>query len=78
MEVRAGLHTGVCEVIDGKFGGIAVSIGARIAAQAEPSQVLDSQTVQDLVSGAGLTFAQAGEHELKGVPDRWRLYSVTG
>jgi class 3 adenylate cyclase len=78
VQVRAGLHTGECELIDGKVGGIAVSIGARIAALAQPSQVLVSQTVKDLVAGSGLTFAAAGEHELKGVPDRWNLYAVTG
>jgi class 3 adenylate cyclase/pimeloyl-ACP methyl ester carboxylesterase len=78
IEVRAGVHTGECEVIDGKVGGIAVSIGARIAGLAEPSQVLISQTVKDLVAGSGLTFTDRGEQELKGVPDRWHLYSVTG
>jgi class 3 adenylate cyclase/pimeloyl-ACP methyl ester carboxylesterase len=78
VQVRAGIHTGECEIIDGKVGGIAVSIGARISALAEPQQVLISQTVKDLVAGSGLTFTSAGEHELKGVPDRWRLYSVAG
>jgi class 3 adenylate cyclase/pimeloyl-ACP methyl ester carboxylesterase len=78
IEVRAGVHTGECEVIDGKVGGIAVSIGARISNFAEPSQVLVSQTVKDLVAGSGLSFTDAGEHELRGVPDRWHLYSVTG
>ena len=52
-----------------------MSIGARVAAKAEPSEVLVSQTVKDLVAGSGLIFQEAGEHELKGVPDRWRLYS---
>jgi class 3 adenylate cyclase len=78
IEVRAGIHTGECEVIDGKSGGITVSIGARVAATAEPSEVRVSQTVKDLVAGSGLTFEDRGEHELKGVPDRWRLYSVGG
>ena len=78
LEVRAGVHTGECELIDGKVGGIAVSIGARIAALAAPSHVLISQTVKDLVAGSGLTFTDAGEHQLKGVPDQWHLYSVTG
>ena len=78
MEVRAGVHTGECELIDGQIGGIAVSIGARISALALASQVLVSQTVKDLVAGSGLTFQEAGEHDLKGVPDRWRLYAVTG
>ncbi len=76
LEVRAGLHTGEVETIDGKVGGIAVHVGARVGALAGPSQVLVSQTVKDLVGGSGLTFEDAGEHELKGVPDRWRLYRV--
>jgi class 3 adenylate cyclase/pimeloyl-ACP methyl ester carboxylesterase len=76
IEVRAGLHTGECEVIDGKYGGLTVTIGARVAARADPSVVLVSQTVKDLVAGSGLHFSDAGEHELKGVPDRWRLYRV--
>jgi class 3 adenylate cyclase len=76
VEVRAGLHTGEVETIDSKVGGIAVHIGARVGALAGPSQVLVSQTVKDLVAGSGLTFEDAGEHELKGVPDRWRLYRV--
>jgi class 3 adenylate cyclase len=76
IEVRAGVHTGECTMIDGKIGGLAVSIGARVAATARPSEVRVSQTVKDLVAGAGLTFEDAGEHELKGVPDRWHLYRV--
>jgi pimeloyl-ACP methyl ester carboxylesterase len=76
IDVRAGLHTGECEIVDGKAGGIAVSIGARVMANAGPSEVLVSQTVKDLVAGSGLAFEDAGEHELKGVPDRWRLYRV--
>jgi class 3 adenylate cyclase len=76
VEIRAGVHTGECEVIDGKIGGIAVTIGARIAATTGASEVRISQTVKDLVAGSGLTFEDAGEHELKGVPDRWRLYRV--
>jgi class 3 adenylate cyclase len=77
IRVRAGVHTGECRIVDGKIGGIAVSIGARIAATAHPSEVRVSQTVKDLVAGSGLAFEDAGEHELKGVPDRWRLYRVT-
>jgi len=77
IEIRAGIHTGECELIDGKCGGIAVSIGARIAAIAAPSQVLVSQTVKDLVAGSGFTFEAAGEHELKGIPDSWRLYTAS-
>jgi class 3 adenylate cyclase len=76
IEVRAGLHTGECEVVDGKCTGISVSIGARVAAHAGTSEILVSQTVKDLVAGSDLTFEAAGEHELKGVPDRWRLYRV--
>ena len=76
VEVRAGVHTGEVELIDGKVGGIAVVIGARVGARAGPSEVLVSQTVKDLAAGSGLTFEDAGEHELKGVPDRWHLYRV--
>jgi class 3 adenylate cyclase len=76
LEVRAGLHTGEVEQIGEKVGGIAVSIGARVASLAGPSEVLVSQTVRDLVAGSGLAFQDAGEHELKGVPGSWRLYRV--
>jgi class 3 adenylate cyclase len=76
MDIRIGIHTGECEVIDNKVGGISVSIGARVAGLAGPSEVLVSQTVKDLVAGSGLSLKDAGEHELKGVPDRWRLYRV--
>jgi class 3 adenylate cyclase/alpha-beta hydrolase superfamily lysophospholipase len=76
IEIRAGVHTGEVETIAGKVGGIAVNVGARIAALASPSEVLVSHTVQGLVSGSGLAFEDAGEHELKGVPDRWRLFRV--
>ena len=77
IEIRAGLHTGECEIVDGKCSGLSVSIGARVMAAAEPSQVLVSQTVKDLTAGSALTFDDAGERELKGVPGRWHLYSVT-
>jgi class 3 adenylate cyclase len=76
IEVRAGVHTGECDITDGKVAGITVVIGSRIASLAAPSQVLVSRTVRDLVVGSGLAFEDRGEHELKGVPDRWRLYSV--
>jgi class 3 adenylate cyclase len=76
IEVRAGLHTGECEVVDGKVGGIAVHIGARVAAEAGPGEVLVSGTVKDLVAGSGLAFADRGAAELKGVPGEWRLYAV--
>lgn len=78
LQIRAGVHTGECRVIDGKIGGLAVTIGARIAAEAGPSDVLISQTVKDLVAGSGLVFEDAGEHDLKGIPDRWHLYRVAG
>ena len=76
IEIRAGVHTGECEVIDNKIGGITVSIGARVASKAGASEILISQTVKDLVAGSGLGFEDAGEHELKGIPDRWHLYRV--
>jgi class 3 adenylate cyclase len=76
IEIRAGIHTGVCERIDNKVGGVAVTIGRRISDIAGPSEVLISRTVKDLVAGSGLSFEDAGEYELKGVPDSWRLYRV--
>jgi len=76
MEIRAGCHTGEIELASGDVRGIAVHIGARVSALAGPSEVLVSSTVKDLVAGSGLSFEDAGEHELKGVPDRWRLYRV--
>jgi pimeloyl-ACP methyl ester carboxylesterase len=76
LELRAGLHTGECELMDGKVGGIAVHIGARVAKEAQPGQVLVSSTVKDLVAGSGLRFLEHGTATLKGVPDEWRLYAV--
>jgi class 3 adenylate cyclase len=76
LEVRAGLHTGECEVMDGKVGGIAVHIGARVAAAAQPGEVLVSQTLKDLVAGSGIVFDERGAAELKGVPGKWRLFAV--
>jgi pimeloyl-ACP methyl ester carboxylesterase/class 3 adenylate cyclase len=76
LEVRAGVHTGEVQTIDGKAGGLGVVIGARVGAKAGPSEVLVSQTVKDLTAGSGLVLEDAGEHELKGVPDRWHLYRV--
>ena len=78
LEVRAGLHTGECEVLDGKVAGVAVSIGARVAGKAGPGEVLVSQTVKDLVAGSGIEFEDRGGAELKGVPGEWRLYAVAG
>jgi len=76
LEVRVGLHTGECELIDGKVAGIAVNTGARVAAKADPGEVLVSSTVKDLVAGSGLRFEDRGAHELSGIPGEWRLYSV--
>jgi class 3 adenylate cyclase len=76
LEVRAGVHTGECEVMGAKIGGIAVHIGARVAAQAAPGEVLVSSTVKDLVAGSGITFVDRGAHALKGVPGEWRLHAV--
>jgi class 3 adenylate cyclase len=76
LEIRAGLHTGECELMNGKVGGIAVHIGARVAKEAEPGEVLVSSTVRDLVAGSGLRFRERGSAELKGVPGEWRLYAV--
>jgi pimeloyl-ACP methyl ester carboxylesterase len=76
LEVRAGLHTGECEVMAGDIGGLAVHIGARIAALAAPGEVLVSNTVKDLVAGSGLSFADRGVKSLKGVPGDWRVFSV--
>jgi pimeloyl-ACP methyl ester carboxylesterase len=76
LEVRAGLHTGECELLDGKVAGIAVHTGARVASHAEPGEVLVSSTVKDLVAGSGLAFQDRGAHELKGVPGEWRLFAV--
>ena len=76
VDVRAGLHTGECEVRGDDLAGIAVHIGARVAAKAGPREVLVSSTVRDLVAGSGIEFADQGEHELKGVPGTWRLYAV--
>jgi pimeloyl-ACP methyl ester carboxylesterase len=76
LEVRAGLHTGECELMGDDVGGIAVHIGARVAATAEPGEIRVSRTVADLVAGSGLEFEDRGEHELKGVPGSWRLLAV--
>jgi class 3 adenylate cyclase len=76
IEVRAGLHTGEVERIGDKIGGLAVNIGARVAARAAPSEVLVSQTVRDLMVGSDLTFVDRGSHELKGVPGIWGLYAA--
>src|SRR6266567_4421711 len=76
IEVRAGLHTGECERMNAKVGGIAVHIGARVAAEAGPGEVVVSSTVKDLVAGSGIAFRDRGAAELKGVPGEWRLFAV--
>jgi class 3 adenylate cyclase len=76
LEVRAGLHTGECEILDGKVAGIAVHTGARVASRAEPNEILVSSTVRDLVAGSGISFEDRGSHELVGVPGEWRLYAM--
>jgi class 3 adenylate cyclase/pimeloyl-ACP methyl ester carboxylesterase len=76
IEVRTGLHTGECELVDGKVSGIAVHTGARVAAHAGPGEVLVSSTVKDLVAGSGLEFEDRGVHEFKGIPGEWRLYAA--
>ena len=77
LELRAGVHTGECELHDDKLAGLAVSIGARVAAAAAAGEVLVSQTVKDLVAGPRLALEDRGERELKGVPGTWRLYAAT-
>ena len=78
LEVRSGLHAGECEVLGDKIGGIAVHIGARVAAAAEPGEVLVSNTVKDLVAGSGIAFRDRGTHALRGLPGEWPLFVVTG
>jgi len=74
LQIRAGLHTGEVELSDEGPRGLAVHIGARVGAAAGPGQVLVSRTVADLVVGSGIDLEDLGEHQLKGVPDTWRLY----
>jgi len=76
IEVRAGVHTGECELMGDNVGGIAVHTGARIMAKSEPGSVLVSGTVKDLVSGSGINFQDYGVHQLKGIPGEWRLFSA--
>jgi class 3 adenylate cyclase len=76
IELRAGLHTGECELIGEDIGGMAVNIGARIGSLAAANEVVVSSTVKDLVVGSGISFSDRGAHELKGVPDEWRLFAV--
>ena len=76
IDVRVGVHTGEIEVRDNDVAGLAVHIGARVGALAAPGEVLVSNTVKDLVVGSGIEFEDRGEHQLKGVPGAWHLYSV--
>ena len=78
LQVRAGVHTGECELIGDDVGGIAVHIGQRVSALAGPGEVLASSTVRDLVAGSGLAFESRGEHVLRGLPDQWRIFAVVG
>lgn len=77
LDVRAGLHTGECELVDGKVAGIAVHTGARVASHARPGEVLVSSTVKDLVAGSEIEFEDRGLSELKGIPGEWRLFAVS-
>jgi class 3 adenylate cyclase len=76
LEVRIGLHSGEVEVMDEDVGGIAVHIAARVGALAGAGEVLVTSTVKDLVAGSGIPFEDRGEHELKGIPDEWRLFAA--
>jgi class 3 adenylate cyclase len=76
LDIRAGLHTGEIELAGNDVRGLAVHIGARVSSLAGPGETLVSSTVKDLVAGSGITFADRGMHQLKGVPDEWRLFAV--
>jgi class 3 adenylate cyclase len=78
LELRAGVHTGECEIVGHGVRGIAVHIGARVSSKADPGEIFVSSTVKDLVAGSGLRFEDRGLHQLKGIPDEWRLYAVSG
>jgi len=78
ITIRAGIHTGECQRNGNTLTGIAVHIGARIAALAQPNELLVSRTVTDLVAGSGTQFNDRGDHQLKGVPGSWQLYAVAG
>jgi class 3 adenylate cyclase len=77
LDVRAGIHTGECELVEGKPAGLSVHVGARVSARGEPGEVLVTGTVKDLVAGSGIAFEPRGEHELKGVPGTWSIYAVS-
>jgi class 3 adenylate cyclase len=76
VQIRAGLHTGECEMMGDDVGGLAVHIGARVMGTAAAGEVMVSSTVKDLVAGSGIDFAERGDHELRGVPGTWHLFSV--
>ena len=76
--IRVGIHTGECEEVGDDYAGITVHIAARVGSLAGTGEVLVSRTVTDLVAGSGIAFADRGAHALKGVPDEWHLYAVTG
>ena len=76
LEVRTGVHTGECELEDGRLRGVAVHVGARLASLARPGEVLVSSTVRDVVAGSGLRFVDRGLHELRGVPGQRRLFAA--
>jgi class 3 adenylate cyclase len=77
LDTRAGIHTGECEIVDGKPAGLSVHVGARVSGRAAPGDVLVTGTVKDLVAGSGIAFSPRGEHELKGVPGTWSIYAVS-
>ena len=74
MQLRAGVHTGECEKIGEKYGGLAIHIGSRVAGHAGAGEILVSSTVKGLVAGSGSTFEDRGRHTLKGIPGEWQLY----
>jgi len=76
VEIRAGLHTGECELLGSDIGGVAVHIAARVSAKAEANEVMISRTVKDLIAGSGIRLTDRGLHTLKGVPEDWKLYAV--
>ncbi len=78
VQLRQGLHTGECEVRGDDLGGLAVHVAARVAALASAGEIMASSMVKELVAGSGIEFDDRGEHELKGVPGRWRLFTVGG
>jgi class 3 adenylate cyclase len=76
LAVRAGLHTGECELVGDKVRGVAVHLGARVAAAAAPGEILVSRTVKDLVAGTAIAFEDRGTHVLRGIPGDWQIYAV--